>query len=170
MITSGLTLNVRMQCDEYPAPEWSLSALLRGPDQIDIVASVDHVFSVKAATTSGWTAGLYNVSVRATLADDVLEIEAGQLTITADLASAPAGKDQRGHARKVLDNIQAVLEGRASKDQSSYTINGRTLVRTPMADLLLLRDRYKAEVAKDAAGGKPRRLIGRTLRVRHRHG
>ena len=94
------------------------------------------------------------------------EVEAGQLTIAADLVSVDAGFEARGHAQRVLASIEAVIEGRATKDQESYAINGRSLVRTSIADLLLLRDRYKREIARESPSGKRRRLTGRQVKVR----
>ena len=41
------------------------------------------------------------------------------------------------------------MENRASMDQSSMSIAGRSLSRTPLPDLLELRDRYKAEYLKE---------------------
>lgn len=74
------------------------------------------------------------------------------------------------HAERVLNAIEATIERRASTDQMSYTIDGRSLSRTPIADLLALRDRYKAEVAreKQAARLKNVRGGGRQVFVRFR--
>ena len=63
------------------------------------------------------------------------------------------------HATRVLAAIEAVLERRATKDQESYTIDGRSLSRTPISELLLLRNLYRREVqleaqAENVAAGK----------------
>lgn len=69
------------------------------------------------------------------------------------------------HAQKVLAAIEAVLENRATQDQDSLSIGNRQLRRTPIADLLLLRDKYKSEVAIEnnrsliASGRKTRNRI-----------
>jgi hypothetical protein len=76
----------------------------------------------------------------------------GGVEILANPATVAAGYDNRGHARKVLDAIEAVLEQRASVDQQSYSINGRHLARTPIAELLRLRSVYRAQVAGEDAG------------------
>ena len=57
--------------------------------------------------------------------------------------------DVHSHARIVLSAIEAVIEGRASQDQMSYSIAGRSLSRMPIDDLLTFRDRYKAEWNKE---------------------
>jgi hypothetical protein len=169
LITAGLSLKTEVVLDDYPAPTWSLRAILRGPAQIDLVsaaAGTGHLLSAGAAATANWTAGLYALSLRAASGDDVFEVEAGQVSVLADLVGVANGHDARGHAQRTLSAIEAVLEGRASKDQQSYTINGRSLLRTTIADLLLLRSTYRKEVQAERAGGRGRRLVGRQVRVR----
>lgn len=164
-----MSLKCEVFSDQFPAPEWVLKAILRGPSQIDLVADAagtGHVFAETAATTGGWAAGLYAVSIRAVSGDDVHEIEAGQVSIAADLVAVSETHDAREHEERTLAAIEAVIEGRASKDQQSYTINGRMLVRTAIADLLTLRKTYKAEVAQLKSNGRHKKLMGRKVNVR----
>ncbi|WP_299084133.1 hypothetical protein [uncultured Ruegeria sp.] len=168
-ITAGLSLQCEVICDKYPAPGWELTAILRGPASIDLTAAASgtgHVFTVPTTVTGTWEPGLYAVSIRASFGDNVHEIEAGQTTIAADLVSIDVAHDPRGHAQRTLTAIEAVIEGRANKDQQSYTINGRTLVRTAISDLLMLREKYRAEVAKEKSGGRHNKLVRRKVKVR----
>jgi hypothetical protein len=55
----------------------------------------------------------------------------------------------RTHAQIALANIEAVLAKRSTQDQERYTINNRELWRTPLGDLLKLRDYYRAEVRRE---------------------
>lgn len=64
---------------------------------------------------------------------------------------ATATGDLRGQAAIALAAIDALLSGRASKDQQSYKINGRELVRMTVPDLLKLRDHFNREVARETA-------------------
>jgi hypothetical protein len=77
-----------------------------------------------------------------------------------DPASQGAGQDPRSHARKTLDAIEAVVEGRATKDQQAYTIGGRSLQRMPIKDLMYFRGVYRAEVYAEES-----RLTGRGSKV-----
>jgi hypothetical protein len=168
-ITAGLSVNADIVSADFPAPDWDVIAVLRGPDQIDLMAvenGTAHRFVVDATTTSGWTAGLYAVQIRAVMGAEIYEIESGDLVVHADLSAVAGTHDPRGHAQKVLTAIEAVIEGRATKDQDSYKINGRELVRTSIADLLELRKTYKAEVAALNSNGRHKRLLGRKVRVR----
>ena len=81
-----------------------------------------------------------------------------------DIAQLAAGHDARSHVQRVLDAIEAVLEKRATLDQERYRINNRELVRTPVADLLKLRDRYRGELARMKAASKGG-LFGVSARV-----
>lgn len=167
-ITAGLTLELAATLTAYPAPDWTLTVLLRGPGAIDLTATADgaaHVISVTAAATAEWEPGAYWYSVRVTDGADVLQVCEGTTQVLPDLAEVGPGYDGRHHAEKVLAAIEAVLENRATLEQQSYTINNRSLQRTSLADLLRLRQHYRAEVANLKNGGRSR-LVGRAVRVR----
>lgn len=155
----------------YPAPDWSLSVILRGVSVIDLDATPDgeqHSITADAATTAEWEAGQYWYSVRATSAADgsVQQVEEGTLQIMPDLSAAGASYDGRNHVEKTLEALEAVIEGRASKDQERYRINNRELYRTPIGELLKMRAQYKAELARIRAAAKGSSLLGRPVRVR----
>lgn len=167
-IGAGLTFSTLVTQTAYPAPIWGLVVAMRGPSVIDLTTSAEgsqHRLSVSATTTANWTPGVYSYSVRATDGADVFEIESGQLTVTADLANVASGFDARSHAEKTLEAIEAVIEKRASLDQERYRINNRELYRTPIADLLKLRDVYRAEVRQQKAASRGKNLFG-AVRVR----
>lgn len=159
-ITAGLTLDRRAIAAAYPAPEWRLQAVLRGPGLIGTLQAEpdghNHRFRVSAAETAKWVPGDYWYSVRALQGETVLELEAGKISVQIDLAQEGTGFNGASHTERVLAAIEAVLERRATLDQEEYRINNRELKRTPIADLLRLRDRYRMELqrAKAARNGK----------------
>lgn len=80
------------------------------------------------------------------------------------------GADNRTHAQIMVEKIQSLLEGRADKDVSSYSIQGRSLAKMSITDLMMWRDYYRKEVAKEKqdaliAAGKPSNA---TVKVRFR--
>jgi len=105
----------------------------------------DFKFTASAATTGAYTAGDYQWQLVATLTTTRYTIATGIVTVLDNIAGRSALYDNRSHAKKVLDAIEAVIEGRASQDQMGYTIAGRSLSRTPLQDLMRLRAMYKAE-------------------------
>ena len=167
--SAGLTFDRTATLTAYPAPEWRVSAVLRGPGIIDLAAAPEgsnHRFRVSASATSDWQAGTYWYSIRATKGGDVVEVESGEIVIKPDLAEMNDGHDGRNHVQKVLDAIEAVIEKRATLDQERYRINNRELYRTPIGDLLVLRDRYKAELRRMKRGNAG--LFEQSVRVRFR--
>lgn len=170
-IRAGTTLRVRLTLTAYPADEWTATLIARGPGVLDLVAVADgttHVIDVPAATTADYPAGRYSYELRVEDGDGVVvPVEAGSLTVVADLSAAEAGHDGSTHAERVLAAVEAVIEGRATTDQERYTIGTRELWRTPIADLLKLRATYRDLVRQERAkaAGKSG-LFGRLIRVR----
>ena len=168
-ITAGLSFQVIVAYADYPAPDWELAAIIRGPKSIDLTATAEgsaHKFTVSAAESTDFIAGLHWYSLRATKGADVVEVDKGQVTILADLFVAEAGFDGRTENEKALDSIKAVLAKRATQDQQKYTINNRELWRTPIADLLKLRGFYTAAVRREKAIKSGRVGFGRSIPVR----
>jgi hypothetical protein len=168
-ITAGLDFQARVLLSAYPAPAWTLQAVLRGPAPIDLTATADgaeHVFTANAATTAAWAAGTYWYSLRASNGASTVEVEKGRLIVEADLAAVTGVFDGRTENEKALDAINAVLAKRATMDQQRYVINNRELWRTPIADLLKLKTSYVAAVRRERARASGCGGIGRQIPVR----
>lgn len=169
-IVAGVTLDIPITLTAHPAKEgWALSLILRGPQAIDIVAQADgdtHRITADATVTAEWAAGGYWYALRVTDGAEVVQVESGRINVAPDLAQVSDTYDGRGHVDRVLDAIEAVIEGRATKDQESYKINNRELQRTPIGELLKLRDRYRDEARRKRAAKKGRSLLGRPVLVR----
>lgn len=171
--SAGLTFDVLRTVTECPAiTGWALSALLRGPSNIDIAATAEgnqHRFTADAATTAAWQPGLYRYVVRASLDGQVVQVDSGQIEILPDMAALSPGSEIRTHAAIVLANIEAVLEKRATQDQARYTINNRELWRTPIADLLLLRATYQGIVQQETRVARGGSAYGRSVYIRFKN-
>jgi hypothetical protein len=166
--TAGTTLALSLALTAYPAPDWSASLILRGAQSIDLASQFDgklHTFTATADVTAAWKPGDYWYSLRVTDGDNVHEVETGTLTVDPDLA-AMGEFDGRTHAERTLQAIEAVIEGRASRDQDSYRINNRELRRTPISQLLKLRDVYRQEVRRLRASRRGKDTLGRQVLAR----
>jgi len=73
----------------------------------------------------------------------------GDISVDANLFDQSGEYDGRNNARKALDAIDAVLGGKATQDQQSYTIKGRSLTRYTVADLLKLRTSFVVKVNRE---------------------
>lgn len=167
-IGAGVSFKAIACLPVYPAPDWSIDLILRGPGQIDIggvSSGENHELRVAASVTKDWKPGRYRFEIRASSGDDVVTVETGEVLIAPDLAAQIDGYDGRDHVRRVLDAIEAVIENRATIDQQHYQINNRSLTRTPLADLLKLRDKYRAELAGQKRARRSGGL-GRRYKVR----
>lgn len=135
-------------------------------DLTAVASDKGHKFTATATETAGWKSGIYSYVIRATNGADIRQLEASTVEILPDIGSITDPSDLRSHARKTLEAIQAVLEKRATRDQERYTINNRELWRTPIADLLKLRDTYRAEVRREDAAARGKSLWGPAVKVR----
>lgn len=111
----------------------------------------DDTYYIEAAssTTTGYTVGdyIWEAYITKTSDSNRVMVDSGRTEITENLANTNA--DLRSHAKIVLDAIEAVIENRASMDQSSMSIAGRSLSRMSIDELMTFRDRYKAEYLKE---------------------
>lgn len=173
----------RLRAD-YPASLWQLRYEFKNADEaFEILATADGddfavaVTPTVSATRVGglyrWVAFVQQTETTGTPPDEVTTVTArhtvgtGPVLILANYDDDDA-LDGRSFWRRVYDNVSAVLEGRASKDQQSYTINGRSLNRMPLEELRMLYEWAKREVdaeqiAEDIANGRggARRLLAR---------
>lgn len=156
---------------DYPASDgWVLKYAFRGPAVVNLTATAagsSHKTTISGATFT--LSGTYTVQGYVEKDSERYTVYSGKLKVTPNLAAISSGTyDGRSHAQKVVDAIEAVIEGRASRDQQEMWIDGEKLVRTPVADLLTLRDRYRQELA--AQDDKERRRQGRGARriIRYR--
>lgn len=159
---------------DYPAGTWTLKYRFKnaaGGFEITAAQSgTDHAVTVAASASAAYAAGTYDWVSWVESGSEKYSVASGVLVVLADFraTAADVAHDGRSHARIVLDAIEAVIEGRASKDQEEYEIAGRRLKRTPIPTLLKLRQHYKAEVAAEdlARGIKAGTGSGRKIQFR----
>ncbi len=152
---------------DYPPTLYDLvyKARLRGGNNPEISATAtnsngEFLVTLTNAVTAAVVPGDYYWQAEIERKSDQARIlvAKGQWKVVPDLDQT--GADPRSHAEIMVDKIQSLLEGRADKDVTSYSINGRSIAKMSVADLLSWRDYYKREVnlerrKADAAAGKP---------------
>lgn len=169
VVTAGDTIEWKRTFDDYPASAgWVLTYALRSASSsIDITASADvddHLVSITAATSAAYVADTYSWQAYVTKGIERFSVDKGTLTINPDFAAAGT-YDNRTHVKKVLDAIEAALESRASKEQLSYTINGRALTLLTPAELMEARSRYQVEYRSEQAAERIANGLATTKRV-----
>jgi len=146
-IHAGATINWLIAVADYPASGgWTLKyKAVSASGYFAIVSSAsgdEHAVLADKTTTAGYPAGSYTLTKYVESATELIVLAEMPLTVKPDLAGQVAAFDNRGHVKKVLDAIEAVLEGTASTDQQEITIDGTTIKRRTVADLLKLRSQY----------------------------
>ncbi len=153
-----------------PADSWVLTyRLVNANDKIEIACTDNgdgyHLASVTATTSADWVPGVYTWRAFVAQGSDRFTVGEGRICIEPNLADLDA-QDLRSWARRMLDAIEALLENRATQDQQSYSIAGRSISRFSRAELMEQRRMLKREIANEdaaiqiAAGG-PHRGITR---------
>jgi hypothetical protein len=106
--------------------------------------------------TKNWAAGEYGwFNWMAIGTSSRVTLGTGHLTIHVDPSTATAPQDNRSHARKVLDAINATIEGRATHDMAQYMIQGRQVTLLGPEQLIRWRGYYQTLVqAEEVAAGQ----------------
>lgn len=158
---------------DYPPSTYRLIFTARSPDGDDKIsltsaqgASGDHLFTVTSSESAAWRPAEFHYQVEIERISDNERVDgySGTIRILADLDNN--GSDPRSHAQKMLSQIEALLEGRALKDVSSYSINGRSLTKMTIDELIDWRGHYRSEVRQEKAkndqkaGKKSNQTIG----------
>lgn len=163
---------------DYPPASYTLSYSLRlfgtGTTEIEITASgsgSDYLVEVAAADTAAETAGSYAWQAYITRNSDSERITVDRGTVLLRANRDASTDDPRSHAQKMLDAIEALMEGRASSAEASYSIGDRSLTKLTPDELIRWRNFYRAEVRAErqaetiANGGGNGRLVRQRYRV-----
>jgi len=164
-VLSGDSLGMLISLSDYLASDsWELTyTLINSSAKITMTASAsgdDHLFAIAAATTAAYGAGTYDYQGTVAKGSDRYTVDSGIVEILPDLTAATT-YDNRSHAKQTLDALEATILGKASKDQISYSIAGRSIARMTPDELRSWRKEYKAEYRREqvAAGNVSSRRI-----------
>ena len=163
---------------DYPAPTWALTyTFFFASGVFSVTASASgtaHRVTVSAADSAARTAGRYNWTAQASkgagASIERYQVGAGAIQILPNLAAATT-YDGRSHARKVLDAINAMIEGSATAGQLAVVqaaTGGGTSTGYAPAELRKWQQQYAAAVqAEDQAAALARGdPSGRFIQVR----
>jgi metal-dependent amidase/aminoacylase/carboxypeptidase family protein len=146
---------------DHPAPTWALTYYFRGAKALSAPATpngANHVISVAADATKAFPPGNYEWQARVVNGLTVVTIGTGRVAINPNLADIQS--DARTFNQRVLEALQAVIENRASTDQLTLSINGRSISRMTWDEIHAAYDRYRLAVAAEL-GLRPHRVLTR---------
>ena len=161
-LTAGATWSLRL-ADLVEDPAGIAFAMIFTPTaggaatHVSGVAGAEGVtFTAEAAATAAIPPGRFAWAVRMTRTADgaVAYGPSGETAVAPPhAADGDTGGDRRSTSRRMLDAVEARIEGRITADAESYSIEGRSIARIPFADLFQIRDRLRAEVARETGRG-----------------
>jgi len=133
--------------DDYPASEWTLTyyyLLDTGTTNFSIEASADgEDFSVDVAptTTANYTVGDYKWQAYATKGTEKVLIDRGCLEVLQDFSADQS--DPRSHNQIVLDLLETVIQGKATRDTMKTEINGKKVERMSWDEVMRVYTHFK---------------------------
>ena len=162
--------------EDYPTAQYSASYVARitggGSNEIQITGTESnpsfYLFTATSAQSADFVPGYYHwqLEVTQTSTGNRIVVDTGTFTALPDLDVN--NSDPRSHAEIMLDKIEGLLQGRADSDVSSYSIQGRSLAKMSIADLIEWRNYYRREVNKEKRDSDIRngRQSSTTVKVR----
>jgi len=158
----GDTLIIEISDPIYPAPGNSLSLVLLSPTGKGSFSSVasgaNHLLTIDTSTLA---AGRWDYQLKVIGTGFQYTKQVGHITGQANFADLTT-HDGRSHVKKVLDALEAAIEGRASNTQLKRDIDGVAIEYMSHEQLLSMRDKYRLKYLKEQAsaqGSSPFRTI-----------
>ena len=154
-VTAGDKIDIALDdlSDAYPTAEYTLSVSTRLNSTAAVTVALAKTDGVHTGTLEfAGAAGTYRYAVKATRdADGATQtVDSGLIEVKIN----PVNADPRSHAEKTLEAIEALIEGRATKDVQSYSIAGRSLTKMTVDELQRWRRYYQAQVLAQRGKGR----------------
>jgi len=158
-ITAGNSASWEKSLSGYPATIWTLKySIVSAISRYEVLASAigeNYTVSITNAATNNWTPGSYRLigfvektNERVTVVDKDFEV----------LPNHTMPIDQRSFAEKIIEAIEATILNKATKDQLTMSINGKSITRYAPEQLIAFRDRFKREIAIEKSNRKSKQL------------
>ncbi len=160
-VRAGDSLEWEQSFDSFNTNSYNLSyILINSVGKITITATKDLVNNefkvlVVPLNTLSYAVGNYKIYAIVESLDLAFKqtIDFGYIEVLESIFNS-INKDVVSHNSKVLNSIKAVIENRATIDQMSYSIQGRSLSRMPVKDLIYFKQYYEGLVNSEVLAEK----------------
>ena len=155
-IYAGFKTAWTLKSSEYPASEYIIKYTLKklGSAPITLIGTADgndHLFVISSTASADYEAGTYYYQCYVEdSGGELFPISTGKTEVKATLLGQSDAFDPRTHAQKCLEAIEAVIEGRATSNQSSVKVGTKELRYYSFTELLGLRAYYINEVESES--------------------
>jgi hypothetical protein len=152
-LTSGVTWKWKKTISDYPASECTLTYYLHkdGATATSFSATADgdsYLVTVAAATTAAYASGIYDFIGWVIKGTEKFEVFNSMIEVLPNPTNSSA-YDPRSHARRVMELLEAAMEGRVPNGMESYSIGGRSINKIPLNQLRELWEKYKQDVVME---------------------
>lgn len=150
---AGDKVQWRRTFTDYPAGTYTLRYAFVGRYGAFDVTCTDngngeHLATVLSEATEELNAGTYQWVAYVLDGVDRIRLAGGETCIEPNLIGA-GPTDTRTWAERVLEAVEAALENRASSEQASYSMGGRTISKMTPDEMISARQRLKAIVNRE---------------------
>jgi hypothetical protein len=163
--------------DYLPATWTLIYTFLDTDNQVKVTGSDNgdgtHLVEMTIANTQALdtSSGAYNTvrwSAQVNDGTDYHTVGTGTLKVKPDLVAATSGFDDRSHVKKVLDLIEAVIEGSAERSYLADSVGDRSVQYKTDEELIVMRSQYKRWYEKELQEERIAQGLGgnKTVRVR----
>lgn len=169
-ITAGDYVQWQKKLSDYLATDgWVLSyAFINASAKFSANSTAsgsDHLITLAAATTGSYASGIYKWQSYVTNGSQRITIDGGEVVVKPNFATATT-YDSRSDAKKTLDAIEAEILARAEGGMTvEYTIGDRSLKKSSVSELIVLRDKYRSIYLSEQNKEKMAKGLGRTNRI-----
>ena len=146
-IYAGDTISWKIALPDYPANAgWTLKyKAVSASGYFALVSAADgadHAVSASKTDTAAYVAGTYTLTKYVESSTELVTLAELPLVVKPGISAMTAAYDNRSHVKKVLDAIEAVLEGTATSDQLRVKLGDKEIQRFTIEELLKLRSTY----------------------------
>jgi len=173
VIVAGDTVKWTKSLADFPAADsWELKyTFVSASGQFDVTSTVsgaNHLLTILAATSANFDADDYSWQGYATLSAERYLFATGSAVIKANFDAETGAYDARTTIHKTMVALEAMTLGKASIDQSSMSIAGRSLARYSPEELITWLEKYKAWYAEEVRRENIANGLGNSNKIRIR--
>jgi hypothetical protein len=167
----GDTFKFKKWLTDYDPATDTLGYTLVNSDHIYEITCTDNgdgyfLANVLPTVTRTWQPGTYAYQAHVTTGSDRFTVGSGTIKLLPDLTRGAV--DTRSHVKITLDALEATLQGRATQDQLSYSINGRSISKIPATELIEWHSHYSALYRQEVQAERINNGAGKSNLVRVR--
>ncbi len=148
----------------YSAADWVLNYQLyskKDGTALTVFSSTasgtDFLIALTSTVTAAWSPDDYAATAYLTAVSQPtlrVTVWTGSILVLQNPTNPTNQGDTRTHAKRVLDLIEATIEGRATDDILNSVVEGTVIHRLTPEQLIMMRDRYRTEYANELAQAK----------------